>query len=156
MKNIWISGSINSGKTTVSKILGKELKMAVIELDSFSEFVLNFMDFEDYVKLNYEIFPEVLEMYNKRKIGVIIVYPLGEEKYLEIKEKLTSFQIFTLDPTIEVVLQDRGQRKLTDWERERVKYHYDKNIHNTSFAVRIDTRNKTPEETTKEIINKIL
>lgn len=81
MKNIWISGSINSGKTTVSKILGKELKMAVIELDSFSEFVLNFMDFEEYVKLNYDIFPEVVEMYNKRGLGVIIVYPLSEERY---------------------------------------------------------------------------
>ena len=44
MKNIWISGSINSGKSTVSKILGKELKMAVIELDSFSVFVENIHD----------------------------------------------------------------------------------------------------------------
>jgi broad-specificity NMP kinase len=156
MKNIWISGSINSGKTTVSKILGKELKMAVIELDSFSEFVLNFMDFEEYVKLNYDIFPEVVEMYNKRGFGVIIVYPLGEEKYYGIKEKLTSFQIFTIDPTLEVSLQDRGERKLNDWERERIKYHYDKNIHNASFATRIDTKGKSPEETAKEIISKII
>ncbi len=59
MKNIWISGSINSGKSTVSKILGKKLKMAVIELDSFSEFIDQFMDFNDYIKLNYDIAPEI-------------------------------------------------------------------------------------------------
>jgi len=42
MKNIWISGSINSMKSTVLKILNKRLKMVGIELGSFSEFVNQF------------------------------------------------------------------------------------------------------------------
>lgn len=156
MKNIWISGSINSGKSTVAKILSKELQMAVIELDAFSEFVENFLSFEEYLKLNYEIFSEIVEVYNKRNIGVIIVYPLGEEKYLEIKDKLNNFQIFTIDPTLEIALSDRGERKLNDWERERVKFHYEKNIHNSSFAIRVETKDETPEETVTEIISKLV
>ena len=156
MKNIWISGSINSGKSTVSKILGKELKMAVIELDSFSEFVENFLSFEEYLKLNYEIFYEIVEVYNKRNIGVIIVYPIGEERYLELKNKLNNFQIFALDPTLEVALTDRGERKLSEQERERIKYHYEKKINDPSFGFRIETKDKTLEETATEIINKLI
>ncbi len=152
MKNIWISGSTNSGKSTVSKILSKELRMAVIELDAFSTFVQNFLSFDEYLKLNYEIFYEIVEVYNKRNIGVIVVYPLGEETYLNIKNKLSNFNIYTLDPSLEVALMDRGERKLTDQERERIKYHYNINIHNIDFATRIDTKNRTPEETADEII----
>ncbi len=152
MKNIWISGSINSGKSTVSKILGKELKMAVIELDTLSTFVEDFLSFEEYLKLNYEIFSEIVELYNKRNIGVIIVYPLGEEKYSEIKHKLNNFQIFSLDPTLEIALTDRGERKLNDQERDRIKYHYEKNINHPSFGFRIETKDKSAEETAGEII----
>lgn len=152
MKNIWISGSINSGKSTVSKILGKELKMAVIELDAFSTFVQTFLSFEEYLKLNYEIFSEIVEVYNKRNIGVVIVYPLSEQKYLEIQNTLNNFKIYTIDPSLEVSLMDRGERKLTNWERERIKYHYENNIHNVGFATRIDAKNKKPQETADEIM----
>lgn len=153
MKNIWISGSINSGKSTVAKVLGKELKMAVIELDTLSTFVEGFLSFEEYLKLNYEIFSEIVESYNKRNISVIVVYPLGEKKYIEIKDKLNNFTIFTLDPGLDLALSDRGERKLTDWEKGRIKYHYENNVHISSFSIRIDTENKSVGETMNEIIN---
>lgn len=156
MKNIWLSGSINSGKSTVSKILGKELKMAVIELDTLSTFVEDFLGFEEYLKLNYEIFSEIVEAYNKRNIGVIIVYPLGEGKYLEIKDKLSNFEFFSIDPSLEVALKDRGERRLTNWERDRIKYHYSKNIHNPTFGIRIDAKAKSPREIADEIITRFI
>jgi tRNA uridine 5-carbamoylmethylation protein Kti12 len=152
MKNIWISGSINSGKTTVAKILSKKLKMAVVELDSFSEYVENFLSFEEYLALNYEVFHEIVTIYNKRNIAVIIVYPLSEKKYLEIKNKLDDFKIFTIDPGLDIALQNRGDRKLTDWEIERIKYHYSQNIHNNYFSNRIDTAKISPEDTANKII----
>lgn len=104
MKNIWISGSINSGKSTVAKILSKELKMAVIELDVFSEFVENFLSFEGYVKLNWEIIPKILEFYNSKNISVICIYPVSEKKFSEQKSFLENFQIFALDPGLEIAL----------------------------------------------------
>lgn len=152
MKNIWISGSINSGKSTVAKILGKELKMAVIELDTLSTFVEDFLTFEEYLQLNYDIFSEIVMAYNKRNIGVIIVYPLGDKTYGQVKDKLNNFQIFSIDPTLEVAISDRGDRKLNDWERERVKYHYENNIHNPAFATRIQAKDKSPKEIALEIL----
>jgi guanylate kinase len=151
MKNIWISGSINSGKSTVAKILGKDLKMAVIELDTLSTFVENFLSFEVYLKLNYEIVSEIVDIYNKRGYGAIVVYPLGEEKYLELKKNLDNFQIFILDPTLQVALSERGERKLSEQEKERIKYHYSKNIHKPSFGIRLETKNSTPFETADAI-----
>ncbi len=153
MKNIWISGSVNSGKSTASKSLGLKLKMAVIELDAFSEFVENFMSFEEYLKLNYQIIPEIVEIYNKRNIGVIIAYPLGVENYENLKAQLIKFKIFTLDPSLEIALTERGGRKLNNWERERINHHYDNNVNDNYFSIRIDTRNKSVEETVIEIID---
>jgi cytidylate kinase len=155
MKNIWISGSINSGKTTVSKILGERLKKAVIELDSFSEFVASFMKFEDYIRLNYEIVPEIVDIYNKRGLGVIIVYPIMERKNSSLKDTCKDFTFFTIDPGMDIALSDRGNRKLTEWERERIQHHYAHSVNDLTFGTRIDSKNLTPEETAEIIISHI-
>jgi len=151
MKNIWISGSINSGKSTVSRLLSKKLKMAVIELDSFSEYVNQFMKFDEYIKLNYDIASEIVEIYNKRGHGVIMVYPINEKKNSKLKN--SNFIFFTIDPGLEVALTDRGERKLNDWERERITHHYQNGINDLSFGFRIDTKNLTPKETVDKIID---
>lgn len=152
MKNIWISGSINSGKSTVSKILSKELKMVVIELDSFSEFVEQFMDFDNYIKLNYDMAPEIVDIYNKRGYGVIVVYPISEKKNSHLKICASNFTFFTIDPSLEIALTNRGERKLNDWERERITNHYKNGVNNLSFGFRIDTKNLTPKQTANKII----
>lgn len=153
MQNIWISGSINSGKTTVSKVLSKELNMVVIELDTFSEFTKQFMDYNDYIKLNYKISPEIVRVYNKQGYGVIVVYPISEKKNSELKNCGLNFTFFTVDPGLEVALTDRGERRLNDWERERILHHYNNGVHNLSFGIRIDTKNLTPVETATKIIS---
>jgi hypothetical protein len=71
---------------------------------------------------------------------------------LEIKNKLDDFKIFTIDPGLDIALQNRGDRKLTDWEIERIKYHYNQNIHNNYFSNRIDTEKISPEDTANKII----
>ena len=63
---------------------------------------------------------------------------------------------FTLAPKLETILTNRGSRELNDLERERIKHHYDIGIHNPSFGIIIDNTNQTPEETTKDILAKIL
>lgn len=153
MKNIWISGSINSGKSIVSKILGKKLKMVVIELDSFSEFVDQFMDFDDYIKLNYDIASEIVEIYNKRGYGVIVVYPISKKKNFELKNSSSNFIFFTLDPGLEIALTNRGEIELSDWERGRIIHHYENGVNNLSSGFRVNTKNLTPEETVNEIVS---
>lgn len=152
MKNIWISGSINSGKSAVAKVLAKELKMAVIELDILATFVEDWMSFDEYLKLNYSIVPEIVETYNKKNISVVIVYPIGEVQYGALKDALKNITYFTIDPSFEIAVTNRGERSLTDWEKDRIRYHYDNNIHNPAFATRIDTKDKNVEETKNEIL----
>jgi guanylate kinase len=128
MKNLWLSGSVNSGKTTVAKILSKRLKMMVVELDSLSGFVDQFMEFKDYLNLNYEIVSDIVAAYNRRGYGVIVVYPISEKRALE--SGLSSmFTFFTIDPGLENALKDRGERKLNDWERERITTQYQNSVH---------------------------
>ncbi len=153
MKNIWISGSINSGKSIASKILSKKLEMVVIELDSFSDFVDQFMDFDDYIKLNYDIVSEIVEIYNKRGYGVIVVYPISEKKGFELKNSSSNFIFFTLDPGLEIALTNRGEGELSDWERGRIIHHYENGVNNLSFGFRVNTKNLTPEETVNEIVS---
>lgn len=153
MRNIWISGSINSGKSTVSKILSRKLNMVVVELDSFSEFVDQFMNFEDYIKLNYQIAPEIVGIYNKRGYGVIVVYPISEKKNSDLRDRDSNFAFFTLDPGLEIALTNRGERTLNDWEKERIAHHYKNGVNDLSFGFRIDTKNLTPEKTADKIIN---
>jgi cytidylate kinase len=146
MKNLWLSGSVNSGKTTVAKILSKRLKMMVVELDSLSGFVDQFMEFKDYLNLNYEIVSDIVAAYNRRGYGVIVVYPISEKRALE--SGLSSmFTFFTIDPGLENALKDRGERKLNDWERERITTQYQNSVHDLSFGTRIDTSVLGPEET---------
>ena len=152
MKNIWITGSINSGKSTVAKILGVKLKMAVIELDAFSVFVETWMPFEDYVALNYAMVSDVVGAYNRRSIGAIVVYPLGEKVFMENEEKFSDFDIFIIDPGFENALNQRGSRVLSEWEKERIKHQYEIGLHQLSAGVKIDTCSLTPEETADVII----
>ena len=49
---IFINGSINSGKSTVAKLLGKKLgKTAILEIDRFHEF-LEWMPIGEIVPIN--------------------------------------------------------------------------------------------------------
>ncbi|MBP9842880.1 MAG: hypothetical protein KBC62_02640 [Candidatus Pacebacteria bacterium] len=156
MKNIWITGSINSGKSTVAKILGVKLKMAAVELDAFSEFVEAWMPFEDYIKLNYDLVSDIVSAYNRRSVGVIVVYPLSEKVFADKKEILSDFDIFIIDPGFENALNQRGSRVLNEWEIERIKHQYETGLHQLSAGVKIDTSNLTPEETSETIIKNIV
>ncbi|MDR1197025.1 MAG: hypothetical protein LBL08_02010 [Candidatus Nomurabacteria bacterium] len=42
--------------------------------------------------------------------------------------------------------------KLSDWEVERIKYHYDSSLVETEMAQIIDSTNQTPDETFLEIM----
>ena len=67
----------------------------------------------------------------------------------------TPIYYFTLAPSTETALSDRGGRKLDDAERERIKHHYAIGIHAPSFGTIIDNSRQAPEETAQEILGKI-
>lgn len=154
---IFINGSINSGKTTVSNILAQRLgNTAIVEIDSFRA-MIEWMPLDKAIPLNLENAVSTIKNFLKHEIDVIVPYPLSEKNYQYFLTNLDDFRndirVFTLSPQLEVTLTDRGARILTEWEMERIKHHYAIGINNPSFGEVIDNTNQSPEETVTQIIH---
>ena len=157
-KHIWISGTMNSGKSTVAKLLSKRLSYAIIELDRFSENVCEFMDFPAYIDLNYAMISEIVALYEKNNILCIIVYPINNKRYQELPSMFVSLcTFFSIDPSIEVALSSRGKDRILDsFARDRIEYHYGEGkLYEVDFAERIFTKDMTPEQTSDVIFLKM-
>jgi adenylate kinase family enzyme len=155
---IFINGSINSGKSTVAKILAKKIERpAIVEIDKLSEFI-EWMPIEEKVSLNLENAALVIKNFLRNKFNIIVPYPLSKNNYDYFKSELSNCDkifVFTLNPKLETVIQNRGNREITDWEKERIKYHYSIGINNPDFGEIIDNTEQTPEETASIIFDLI-
>ncbi len=157
---IFLNGSINSGKSTVGKLLAKELtNSALVEIDTFHE-MIEWMPITEAIPLNLENAVSVISNFVKNDMNVIVPYPLSQKNYDymidNLKDLGKKMYVFTLDPKLDNAVTNRGTRELNDWERERIKHHYDIGIHKPSFGEIIDNSNQTPEETAKLILSKIV
>jgi adenylate kinase family enzyme len=156
---IFINGSINSGKTTVSKLLASRLSnIALVELDDIRN-MFSWMPLEEAIPITLDIGINLIKDLVKNNMSVIVSYPLSQKNYDLIIKKLSGIKqkiyFFTLAPKLEKVIKNRGSRKLTKSEKGRIKYHYDIGIHNPSFGITIDNTNQTPEETVEEILKNL-
>ena len=156
---IFLNGSINAGKSTVAKILAKEIEnTALLEIDVFHE-MIKWMPIDKAVPINLENALSVIRNFVKREISVIVPYPLSQKNYdfmiSGLKDFETDIYVFTLAPKIENILTNRGTRELTEQEKERIKHHYDIGIPNPTFGEIIDNSDQTPQETTDYILSKI-
>jgi uridine kinase len=152
---IFISGSINSGKTTVSKLLAAKIpNTAHIEVDDLRA-MINWMPLEESIPLNLKNALSLTLNFIERNINVIISYPLSKMEY-EFFNKSLPLEVerfyFTLSPRIDYVLKNRGTRELTEWEIERIKYHYKTDVNNPGAGIVIDNTLHTPEETVNEML----
>ena len=156
---IFLNGSINSGKSTIAKLLIKELpKTALVEIDAFHE-MIEWMPIDEAIPFNLENALTVVRNFLNRGLNVIVPYPLSQKNYdyfvAGLKDLDIETHFFTLAPKLEKTLTNRGTRELTDWERQRIQHHYDVGIHKPNFGEIIDNTNQTPEETVKIILEKI-
>ena len=158
---IFLNGSINAGKSTVAKLLVQKLpSTAFIEIDVFHE-MIEWMSIDKAVPINLDNALSVIRNFIKRGINVVVPYPLSQKNYdfmmLGLKDLDTEIHIFTLAPKLEKVLANtnRGTRKLTDQEKERVEYHYTIGIPNPTFGEIVDNSDQTPQETADYILSKI-
>ena len=156
---IFINGSINSGKSTVSKILAEKIERpVVVEIDSLSDFIKG-VSIEEKIQINLENAISVIRNFSKRGFNIIVPYPLSQKNYDymigELGDLNDKIFVFTLNPEKEVVLKNRGERELDDWEKQRIEYHYSIGINNPSFGVVIDNTNQAAKETAEIILNSI-
>lgn len=112
---IWINGSINSGKTTIAKLLGEKLeKTAVIEIDELRHFI-SFTSLEEAIPINLENAIMLAKNFIRYGYIVVIPYPLSEKNKEYIQKSLfdtdIEIKIFSLKPSLGVALSDRRERQ---------------------------------------------
>jgi len=152
---VFISGSINSGKTTIARLLKDQIpNCAHIEVDDLRA-MIDWMPLEEVIPLILQNALSITKNFIEKNISVIISYPLSRSEYeffnRNLPEDIDRF-FFTLNPKLEYALTNRGTRELTEWEIERIKYHYKSGINNPGFGITIDNTIQTPEETLNEIL----
>ncbi|MCL4405388.1 MAG: hypothetical protein M1361_01885 [Patescibacteria group bacterium] len=156
---ILISGPINTGKSTVAKILAQKLpNAALLEVDALREMV-GWMPIDLAVPLNLENAVSLIRNFSLRGLEVIVPYPLSRNNYDYIMSNIgdlgAAVYTFTLAPKLSEALKNRGGRELREDERKRVEYHYKIGLNKPDFGEVIDNSRQSPEETARTILNKI-
>lgn len=159
MMILLLNGSINAGKSTVSRRLCELLpRTAHVEVDSLRDFI-SWMPLEESIPINIEAAIAVTRVFVRQGLNVIFSYPLRPEDYELILRELGELGVpiygVTLRPRLEVSLTNRGTRQLTDWERSRIPYHYETKLNEPTFGIIIDNSTQTPDETAREILGYI-
>lgn len=162
MQIININGPINSGKSTISKLLEKELPNALfIEVDDL-------LSDEEQEKLGLKMeqgwqertnrLTKIVnaEKQNKAYDNIVFAYPISENLYNEWKlwqDENTKFINITLAPKLEVCLTNRGTRELEEAEKHRIVQMYAEGYHNRAYSdLIIDNSVQTPSETLDTIL----
>lgn len=150
---LFISGSVNSGKSTTSKLLAKRLNAEWLDVDELADTIPNFNLSKDIPKA-IELTIKQINQLTSRGKDVVGNYVLGQSDYDMLHKGLNdnSQYVFTLAPRLEVVRKDRG-RGLNAWEYERIKHHYDIGIANPKFGEVLDTSDLNIEEVVEVIIS---
>ena len=162
MRIININGPINSGKSTVSKLLKQKLPESLfIEVDDLisdkEEIKLNLSREEGWAE-RLKRLDKIIAQEKKlqRFKNVIFAYPMTGNLYYHWKlweDENTEFINITLAPSISICLQNRGTRELNEQEKERIKQMYDEGYHSSQFAdLIIDNSRQTPPETLQHIL----
>lgn len=156
---IFINGTISSGKSTIAKLLEKEIpNTVVLEIDILRNLV-HWMSLEEAIPINLENAISLITNFANKKINIVVPYPLSQKNYDYLMENLKKLDVkiytFTLVPKSEVLLKGGRGRNLDNWEKERIKHHTEIGLTKPMFGETIDNTNQTPEETVKIILDLI-
>lgn len=157
-----INGPINSGKTTVSKLLSKQLPISFfIEVDDLlsdgEQKLLGLSvkaGWQERTKRLKKIIEE--EKQKKQYKSIVFAYPMTNKLFNEWKrweDKTTEFVNITLAPRLEICIQNRGERSLSVSEINRIREMYQEGYHSSKSAdLIIDNSEQTPQETLQQIL----
>lgn len=150
---VFISGSINSGKTTASKALAEELDADFINVDDLNDTIPNFNLATDLDKSMDLAIKTINQSLAKGK-DVVANYVVRQKDFDRFEHEIKTKEqyVITLAPRLEVAQGKRGDRVLTEWEVQRVKHHYDTGIASPKFGYTMDNSVLDIDQT----VNKIL
>lgn len=151
---VFISGSINSGKTTTARALAKKLRADFINVDDLNDTIPNFnlsTDLDKSMNLAIKTINESLADNN----NVVANYVVRQKDYDRFKNEINTEEqyVITLAPRLNVAQSNRGGRNLTEWEIKRIKHHYDSGIASPRFGYIIDNSDINLDQTVDKILD---
>lgn len=151
---VFISGSINSGKTTTARSLAERLGAAYINVDDLNDTIPHFNLATDLDK-SMDLAIKTINEYAVDDKDIVANYVVREKdwKRFDKEVKATPQHVITLAPRLEVAQSQRGERVLSEWEKSRIKHHYDTGIASPSFGHIIDNSDLTIDETVDKILD---
>ncbi len=153
-----INGSMNAGKSTVAKLLVQKVPRTA-HIEKLRQFI-EWMSIDESIAYNMQnIISLTRNFVTMGNLNVVISYPISNENFALISEALSDLKVpihaFTLSPSLDVAITNRGTRELKEWEVKQIKKTYASNFHQPNYGVIINNTNQTVEETAEIIINTI-
>ena len=150
---VFISGSINSGKTTTSKLLAQRLGARFINVDDLNDRIPNFNLAIDLDK-SMDLAIAEINSYLAKGDRVVANYVVREKDWHRLQKEVNTPDIYvvTLAPRLAVAQSKRGDRTLSEWEIARIKHHYDSGIASPSFGHVVDNSDISLNETVDKIL----
>jgi hypothetical protein len=146
---ILINGSMNAGKSTVAKLLVQKLPRTA-HVEKLRQFI-EWMSIDESIPYNMQnIISLTRNFVTMGNLNVVISYPVSNENFVVISDALNDLKVpihaFTLSPSLDVAITNRGTRELKEWEIEHIKKTYASNFHQPNYGILIDNSNQTAEE----------
>ncbi|HSH31769.1 MAG TPA: AAA family ATPase [Candidatus Saccharimonadales bacterium] len=156
---ISISGPTNSGKTTISKLVAKELKAAHVEGDAVRWF-MPYLENKIAWPITHDALTELVKVFLKNEVDSIVVdYVLTDDERRQLEKRLQPTDalivFIVLAPRREKLLADTPDRTLQESWRRRIDEQLALGLHQSEIGLVIDNTDQNPEQTKNQIINYI-
>lgn len=159
---LFINGNMNSGKTTIGKLLKKEIPNSVfIDVDYIAKdysFYKKYLTFLEYTELRFNIMLDYIKNIKDDKF-YIFSYLFFEYRYKKLTDLLgqKNFLFVTLSPPLDFLLKNKGSRKLKSIEKLKIRHFYKLGIHNfPNHGISIDNSLYSLPETVERIKRMLL
>lgn len=154
-KIIYVNGVINSGKSTIARMLSEAIPSGVY-LDGDDLIERNEKPFEQRVSKVVEVATEqacALAILGK---NVCVAYPLRDEDWKVISQicgqKGVEVKVVTLAPSKRTTISNRGDRNLSESELKRISQMFIEGYQARSFShLIVENDSKAPAHTVEEI-----
>ncbi|WP_306353030.1 hypothetical protein [Flavobacterium sp. '19STA2R22 D10 B1'] len=154
---ICINGVVNSGKTTIGKLLAEKLPNALF-IDGDDNGLEDEHRLKEHIQASMTYIQQSIQ--NIKKEYLVVAYPLRQIDYDFIQSECVKTEqelyVITLNTPESIALTNRGERKLMAWERKRIKEMYKQGYATRSFSNWfVDNGSLTPNQTVDILIDKI-
>ncbi len=153
MNAVFVSGPINSGKSTVAALLSRMVPEGRF-LDG-DDYAPRDQPFEKRIVIGLARLVEAALLEAGKGRMVAAAHPLSAADWTAVAEAFTRHRVearcVTLAPPLALALTNRGSRALGDWERNRIAEMYELGFERPSFGLILDNSGETPEATARRI-----